>query len=230
MIVCIQHVPFETPGYILDWAKAQKKEVAIVHVYQNINFPEPDCVDMLVIMGGPMSVHDEKEYKWLVAEKRYVQDVINKGRNVLGVCLGAQLIADVLGAKVYKNYTKEIGWYEVQKEESENPIAKLLPEKFMAFHWHGETFEIPQGAVHIATTTACTNQAFAIHDIIVGLQFHLEITEQGVADLVRYCGDELLEKGYIQSQEDIIAGIHHCKSAHSIMESMLSGFTMSYRA
>ncbi len=224
MIVCVQHVPFETPGYILDWAKAQKKEVAIVHVYQNQNFPNANVVDMMVLMGGPMSVHDEKDYPWLIEEKRYIEDVINKNKKVLGICLGAQLIAQVLGARVYKNHTKEIGWYEVKKVASENPIAKLLSDKFMAFHWHGETFDIPQGAVHIAYTSVCPNQAFAIDDRIAGLQFHLEITAQGVSDLVRYCGDELLEKGYIQSKDDIIAGIHHCKSAHAIMDSLLLSF------
>ncbi len=229
MIVCIQHVPFETPGYILEWAKSQKKEVAIVHMYQNQQFPDHDSFDMLVIMGGPMSVHDEKEYKWLVAEKRYIWDVINKGRSVLGICLGAQLIADVSGAKVYKNHTKEIGWYEVQKVSSENPIARLLPDKFMAFHWHGETFEIPQGAVRIATTTTCANQAFAIDDRIVGLQFHLEITSQGVYDLVQYCGDELKDKGHIQKKDDIVTGIDNCKSTHAIMHSLLETITMSYR-
>ncbi|MCX8125262.1 MAG: type 1 glutamine amidotransferase [Spirochaetes bacterium] len=224
MIVCIQHVPFETPGYILDWAKSQKKEVAIVHVYQNTNFPVPDCVDMLVIMGGPMSVYDEKEYPWLVDEKRFVDEVINKSRNVLGICLGAQLIAQVCGARVYKNLTKEIGWYEVQKVSSYNSIGQVLPQRFIAFHWHGETFDIPHGASHIAATDVCANQAFAIDNKIVGLQFHLEITAQGVYDLVRHCEHELEEIGYIQSREDIIKGIGHCNNAHAVMDSVLASF------
>lgn len=229
MIVCIQHVPFETPGYILDWAVVHQKDVAIVTAYTNPTFPVADSVDLLVIMGGPMSVHDEKDYPWLVAEKRYIEKVIGKGKVVVGICLGAQLIADVLGARVYKNHTKEIGWYEVNKVSVENPLAKLLPQTFMAFHWHGETFDIPHEAVHIASTDACANQAFAIEKRIVGLQFHLEITPQGVYDLVQYCGDELMEHGHIQNKDDIISNIQYCNIMHSIMDSLLQAFTMSYR-
>ena len=229
MIVCIQHVPFETPGYILDWAIVHQQDVAIVTAYTNQDFPIADSVDMLVVMGGPMSVHDERDYPWLVAEKRFVEKVINNEKAVVGICLGAQLIADVLGARVYKNHTKEIGWYEVEKVSSENPIAKLLPQTFMAFHWHGETFDIPRGAVHIASTGACANQAFAIDNRIIGLQFHLEITAQGVYDLVQHCGDELKENGHIQSKDDILNGIHYCNTMHEIMDSLLKAFTMNYR-
>ncbi|MGB4269219.1 MAG: type 1 glutamine amidotransferase [Spirochaetota bacterium] len=229
MIVCIQHVPFETPGYILDWAIVHKKDVAIVTAYTNTDFPVADSVEMLVIMGGPMSVHDEREYPWLVSEKRFVEKVIRKRKPVLGICLGAQLIADVLGARVYKNHTKEIGWFEVQSVPSENPMSKLLPDTFMAFHWHGETFDMPVDATHIASTDVCANQAFAINDTIVGLQFHLEITAQGVYDLVENCGDELKENGRIQSKGDIISGIRYCKHTHAIMDLLLEAFTMSYR-
>ncbi|MDH7555257.1 MAG: type 1 glutamine amidotransferase [Spirochaetota bacterium] len=229
MIVCIQHVPFETPGYILDWAIVHQKDVAIVTAYTNHDFPVVDSVEMLVIMGGPMSVHDEREYPWLVTEKHFIEKVINKGKPVLGICLGAQLIADVLGARVYKNHTKEIGWFEVQRVQSENPFSKLLPDTFMAFHWHGETFDIPAGAIHIASTDVCANQAFAIDDRIVGLQFHLEITAQGVYDLVANCGAELKENGHIQSKDAIIAGISYCKHTHAMMDSLLEAFTMSYR-
>ncbi|MEJ5362726.1 MAG: type 1 glutamine amidotransferase [Spirochaetota bacterium] len=229
MIVCIQHVPFETPGYILDWAKAFEKDIFTVYGYQHSYFPEIDSVEMLVIMGGPMSVNDEREYPWLVSEKRFVEKVINKSKPVLGICLGAQLIADVLGARVYKNHTKEIGWLEVHSVPSENSFAKLLPDTFMAFHWHGETFDIPADATHIASTDVCANQAFAINNRIVGLQFHLEITAQGVYDLVENCKDELKENGCIQSKDEIIAGIRYCRHTHAIMDSLLEAFTMSYR-
>ncbi len=232
MVTCIQHVPFETPGYILDWAIAHHRDVAIVHAYQDNGFPDPACVDFLVIMGGPMSVLEEKKYAWLVAEKRFVEKVMDNGKGVIGICLGSQLIADVCGARVYKNHTKEIGWYEVAKVDTENPVGNILPDKFMAFHWHGETFDLPLAATHIASTGVCRNQAFAIDDRVVGLQFHLEITAQGVCDLVRYCGDELLENGHIQKKEDIIAGIDHCKSMHAIMDLLLETVTrkcMKYR-
>ncbi|MEW6527809.1 MAG: type 1 glutamine amidotransferase [Spirochaetota bacterium] len=224
MIVCIQHVPFETPGYILDWAIVQKKDVAIVTAYTNQDFPVADLVEMLVIMGGPMSVHDERKYPWLVTEKRFIEKVINKKKPVLGICLGAQIIADVLGARVYKNHTKEIGWYEVKRVISKNTVSQILPDTFMAFHWHGETFDIPAGATHIASTGVCANQAFAIDNRIIGLQFHLEITAQGVYDLLENCSDELTENGHIQSKDDIIAGIRYCNHTHAIMDSLLEAF------
>jgi GMP synthase-like glutamine amidotransferase len=229
MIVCIQHVPFETPGHILDWVIAHQKNVAIVTAYANYDVPVADSVEMLVIMGGPMSVHDEREYPWLVAEKRFAEKVINRRKPVLGICLGAQIIADVLGARVYKNHTKEIGWFKVQRVLSENPFGKLLPDTFMAFHWHGETFDIPAGATHIASTDVCATQAFAIDDRILGLQFHLEITQQGVYDLVENCGDDLKGDGHIQSKDDILAGIRNCNHTHAIMDSLLEAFTMNYR-
>ncbi len=221
MVICIQHVPFETPGYIAQWAKGRGLELRIAHIYGDEKLPPINDNDTLVIMGGPMSVHDEKRYPWLIDEKRYIEKAIQSGNRVMGICLGAQLIAHVLGAKVYRNREKEIGWFNVATVENDNGIGKNLPETYMAFHWHGETFDIPSGATHIAKSDACVNQAFAIHNRIVGLQFHLEITKQGVFDLLHYCGDEMSEGLFIQTKESIENNLHYCEGAHALMGSTI---------
>jgi len=155
-----------------------------------------------------MGVYDEDEYPWLKDEKKFIERSIKSGKKILGICLGAQLIADVLGGKVYKNRYKEIGWFDVQltSEGKKSKFFSDLPERFTAFHWHGDTFEIPDGAVHTARSEACENQAFVYEDRVVGLQFHLETDLQTAKGLIENSEEELKEKGiYIQSPEYILS-------------------------
>lgn len=221
MILCLQHVPFETPGHISAWAHEHKIPMHLIHCYQEQAFPEPSSFELLVIMGGPMSVHDEKKHPWISGEKRFIERSIGAGKKILGICLGAQMIADVMGAKVYKNSYREIGWFEVKKIASKNSISNLLPERFMAFHWHGEIFEIPSGASQIAATEACENQGFAYREKVLGLQFHLEIREEGVKGLLVNCADELDGSRFVQSREEIMKGLHHADAANALMHAIL---------
>jgi GMP synthase-like glutamine amidotransferase len=167
--------------------------------------PHPESVEGLIIMGGPMSVNDEAEYPWLSAEKRFARDVIEAGKPVLGVCLGAQLIASALGARVYRNAEKEIGWFPVEGLASEDPAVYRFPPSALAFHWHGETFDLPVGASRIARSAACENQAFQLGSTTLGLQFHLETTRASARSLVEHCRDELRCSAFIQSEEAILS-------------------------
>ncbi len=160
--------------------------------------------DLLIVMGGPMNVYETEKYFWLTQEKRFIEKAINDGKKVLGICLGAQLIADVLGAKVSQNEFKEIGWFPV---ELTNDCAafQTLPSQFKALHWHGDTFDLPRGAVHLARSKACENQAFVYDEKVLSLQFHLEATQQSVQQIIENCGDELVDGKYIQTPKDILA-------------------------
>lgn len=127
------------------------------------------------------------------------------GKKVLGICLGAQLLADALGSRVYQGAFKEIGWYPVQMmpAAADSPLFREFPASFNAFHWHGDTFDVPEGALHIARSAACESQAFVYGEQIVGLQFHLESTEESVGALLRHCREEMIEGSYIQDEAAI---------------------------
>lgn len=202
----IQHVPFETPAYILTWAKEKGYGITSTHVYRNSSFPETNSFDWLVIMGGPMNIYQEKEYPWLIEEKKFISKAIKEEKTVLGICLGAQLIADVLGAKIYRNAYKEIGWFPVNmtNEGLQNNIFSHLPKSFTAFHWHGDTFDLPSNSLRLASSEGCLNQAFLFGNKTIGLQFHLEATDESLKSLVENCSDELTEGKYIQDAQTIL--------------------------
>lgn len=201
----IQHVHFETPGYLLEWAIAQQHSISFTKIYESISFPAVDTIDLLVIMGGPMGVYEEEKYAWLTAEKAFISAVMAAGTKVLGICLGAQLIAEVAGAKVYPNKEKEIGWWPMHKITNDQTIlfTSALPHSFITFHWHGDTFDLPPGAVHLFATPACPNQGFLLNDQVAGLQFHLEATPSLVAQMVAHGQDELMNASFIQTAQQM---------------------------
>ena len=224
----LQHVPFETPANIEKWAKEKDFKINGTHLYKNEPFPDFSSFDMLVIMGGPMGVYDDNKYKFLAKEKIFIENSINLGKKILGVCLGAQLIADVLGAKVYKNKYKEIGWYPVKLTEDgkKSKNFKGFPEEFIAFHWHGDTFDIPNGGVRIGYNHITENQAFEYNDgKVLALQFHLETNPQSAKDLIDNSEEELKEKGsFIQSADYILSRNDYFQSLEKLLFKLLDNF------
>lgn len=201
----IQHVPFETPAWLLTWAKTNDYSFSTSHLYQEETLPDPQNLDLLIVMGGPMGIHDETNYPWLKQEKLFLKHCIESGKLILGICLGAQLIADVLGADVSPNTEREIGWFPITKAEAikNHPAFKNWENTFTAFHWHGDTFTIPDGALPIGSSEACKHQGFIYEDRVIGLQFHLESTAQSIHTLIENCQDELKAGNFIQ-QSDVI--------------------------
>ena len=217
----LQHVPFEGPAHIHTLAHERKIQLSRTALYKGEVPAQPEEFDLLFIMGGPMSVNDTGRHPWLNEEKAFVERCISEGKKIIGICLGAQIIADVLGAPVKKNIHREIGWFPVRSiPPRENRIASTLPEQFTAFHWHGETFDIPGSALHMAESDACANQAFFYDDRILGLQFHLESTENSIRDLLLNCSDELDGSEYVQAPVEILLPVH-VDSCNSLMAEMI---------
>ncbi|MCB1756104.1 MAG: type 1 glutamine amidotransferase [Gammaproteobacteria bacterium] len=201
----LQHVPFEGLGSIEVWLQNAGYEVSSSRFYESWELPRIEDIDLLVVMGGPMSVNDEANHPWLVEEKKFIGRAIQSGKPTLGICLGAQLIASSTGGRVYPNPAGEIGWFPVRTVANENTAAFRFPQEVEVFHWHGETFDLPAGAVRLAESEACKNQAFQLGEHVIGLQFHLETTPASAQAIVENCRDELIEGQYIQSEAEILS-------------------------
>lgn len=223
----IQHIPFEDEANIHAWADDRGHGVSRSRLYAEDPFPSLDSYDCLVIMGGFMGVYDYEEFPWLYREKTVILDAIEAGRHVLGVCLGAQLIADVLGATVHTAEVPEIGWFPVSlTPEGRNlPMLRGLPDRFPALHWHHDTFDIPQGAVRIAETDVCPNQGFVLGDRVAGLQFHVEYSHDDLRTMVEHCGHELEEDApTVQSGYELLQDPSRTDALRSYLDAFLDVF------
>ena len=203
----LQHVPFEGIGCIADWAATRGCSVTGTRLFAGEVLPTVASFDWLLIMGGPMSVHDEAEYRWLAREKRFVRRALQAGRTAIGVCLGAQLIAEALGAPVTRNPVKEIGWFPVGKHPRADSLRLLrdMPRELVPLHWHGETFGLPEGAVPLFRSAACENQGFLYDGRVLALQFHLEIEPRGLKALIANCPGDLKTGPFVQAPADMLA-------------------------
>lgn len=221
-IHCIQHVPFEGPGAVLDWAAANDAAISYSHLYNGSVLPDLQTLDMLLVMGGPMGIYDVEDFPWLPDEKIFIRRCIDAGKIVLGICLGAQLIADVLGARVYPNAQKEIGWFPIQFEDTMQKILGLNKPSSVVFHWHGDTFDLPLGALHLAKSKVCQNQAFLFADKVMGLQFHLETTSDSLRLMINNGVDELKTAGeFVDSETQILNGVKYVNGNNLILFSVL---------
>jgi GMP synthase-like glutamine amidotransferase len=202
----LEHVFFEDPANIGVWAEEKGHVVSRTLFFQESRLPEMDEFDWLIIMGGPMNIYEEGKYPWLIKEKEFIGRAIREEKILLGICLGAQLIADVLGGKVAPNSNKEIGWFPITltAQGRQSPFFEVMSEEFMAFHWHGDTFTNPPGAIRAAASKGCANQAFVWGSKVVALQFHLDSTRQSIQNLIENCRDEIQGGPFIQSPEQML--------------------------
>ena len=194
-----QHVAFEGPGAILPYLESKGYHVHLVKLYAGDPVPSSLDVDFAVLMGGPMSALEEDKYPFMVKEKQLCRELFAADKPVLGVCLGAQIMANAFFAPIRQNPEKEIGFYPVTFENGFTVNA---------FHWHGETFDIPEYAESIAYSEACRNQGFKMGRSL-GLQFHLETTAESLNSLLENCAEELetalsAKAKYVQSKPQIL--------------------------
>ena len=200
----LEHVPFEGIGSIEAWFALRKATIRRTRFHRAESLPDPESVDFLIAMGGPMSVNDEERHPWLRQEKAFVRAAVSRGLPILGICLGAQLIASALGSRVYPSPAREIGWFPVEAVPAGGDVFRF-PDRVSAFHWHGETFDLPPGAVRLARSVGCENQAFQLGRNVIGLQFHLETTVESAERLIQHCRHELVRSTYVQTEEELRA-------------------------
>jgi len=222
----IQQVSFEGPGRIVRWAEANGCEWTMGKAWCQ-GLPSPGARDTIVLMGGPMSVGDTALYPWLTEEKAWLREQLRNGRRVVGICLGAQLLAEALGARVYPNEVKEIGWMPVTWTDDAREWLPEIPGQTQVLHWHGDTFALPEGARRLASTAVCRNQAF-LKGNTLGLQFHLEAGETECARMIENCGEELHPAvATIQSQDALLAdAVRYQKGAERWLHAFFSRFIL----
>ncbi len=223
-IHCFQHVPYEGLGCIAQWCAQQNFEISYTHFYAGDCIPETDAFDWLIVMGGPMGIYDETEYPWLKPEKQAIRKAIDAGKTVVGICLGAQLIASVLGKQVLPNNQKEIGWFDIRltNDGISNKLFSMFETSFKVFHWHGDTFQIPENAVHLAESDACKNQAFIYGENVLGLQFHFEVTEESLTQMLKFGKSQLTAAPFVQSEEEILQHLHLVQDNNQHMYKILN--------
>ena len=187
-VLIVKHVDIEGPGLIEHCLKQKAVPHRIICLETGEPLPGPSGFTHIVLLGGPMNVYEEDRYPFLKREDLFIKEAIQRGKHVLGICLGAQLIAKALGARVTKSPVKEIGWSEVSLTEEglKDPLFSALPKAFPVFQWHEDTFEIPRWGTLLATSPDVPNQAFQYGDNAYGLQFHLEVT----MDMIREWTEE----------------------------------------
>lgn len=176
----LTHIRSEGPGTLVDFFERAGAGHQTVKLYDGDNPPvDVGCYDAIVSMGGPMSVNDEDKYPFLGKEKAFLREAIDNNLPVLGICLGAQMIAKACGASVKKSPEKEIGWKSVSMTDlgKRDTLFQGLPKTLTVFQWHEESFEIPDGGSLLATSGECPNQAFRYRNAY-GLQFHIEVTPE----------------------------------------------------
>jgi GMP synthase-like glutamine amidotransferase len=222
----LQHVPFEGLGSIEAWLLKAGYEITATRFFESIGLPPPGEIDFLIAMGGPMSANDEIEFPWLPAEKTLIREALQAGKPVLGVCLGAQLIAAAMGARVFPNRFREIGWFPVQAvphtDKAPFPVFRF-PAAAEVFHWHGETFDLPAGAIHLAESAGCRHQAFQLGPAAIGLQFHLETTPETLWNLVTHCRAELMPSTYVQPEAVLLSTpAESYRAVNRLMDNVLS--------
>ncbi len=217
----IQHVPFEDIAMIGDWAVQNGHQITNTQVFNNPVFPATEDFDWLVILGGPMNIYEETLFPWLKAEKQFSSEAIETQKKIIGVCLGSQLLADALGGKVFKNKEPEIGWFPVVRTHETSELLKNIPEKFTCFHWHGDTFSLPEPLQTSAYSEACQNQLFTYNNQLIGLQFHLECDLAAIKSMLKNGADEIRHATYIQNVEFITSQTQYIPKNQKLLFTLL---------
>jgi GMP synthase-like glutamine amidotransferase len=226
----LQHVPFEKLGSISTWITDKNYSLSSTRFYADDPLPTVNDFDWLIILGGPMNIYEEDQYPWLIAEKQLIKQAIEKDKIVLGICLGSQLIADALGSRVYLGEHKEIGWFPLKTTDAvqQSKVFEFLPSELTVFHWHGDTFDLPEKATHLAYSEGCANQAFLYGDKVLGLQFHLEVDQQGLRQMIENGASELVAGTYVQSSEKMLSENRYFATINVLMYHFLEMLSCRY--
>jgi len=216
--VCLQHVPFEGPGAFA--ASLAKRGVRIEHHLVPENGLPSDAGDLLIVMGGPMSVNDPDP--WIVEETAFIRSVLLAGKPVVGVCLGSQFMAKALGATIRSGKALEIGMTPVRltDEGTRDPVFGSCPAAFDVFEWHGEVFDLPNDCVPLAGSDIAPLQAFRYGMYAYGILFHLEMEQAGIDSLCRECAPDLT-KARLTAQGVRAAALPHLPQLHHVADRLI---------
>lgn len=239
-IHCLQHSSINTLGTIEEYARTKNHTLESTRFYNTEKAPTLDSFDLLIIMGGAIGIYDYAENPWLKAEKEFIKQTATAGKPILGICLGAQLLADILGAKVFENKHREMGWFPIKacSERAGKDVGSKsgpgpgshsgfltgLPDSFCAFHWHSRTFEIPEGAVRLFESEGCKNQAFLYGDRVLALQFHPEVNEERIRSLIERFEAEMGDGPYIRKKEIMFGQEEYLAESKKFLYSVLDYF------
>jgi GMP synthase-like glutamine amidotransferase len=221
----LRHAEFEDLGCIAPWLAARGLPAGCTRLYAGDPLPQPDNFDLLIVMGGPMNIYEHERYPWLKAEKALIGAATAAGKRLLGICLGAQLIADVLGGPVTRNAESEVGWFPLQRTAAAkaSKFFSDFPEQFTAFHWHGDTFAIPPGAQNLMRSAGCENQAYEVDGRIAAIQFHLEVTAANAR--VWFEHERPAPARYVQDADSILANLDAFAENNRLMLRLLERIT-----
>ena len=202
-----QHIPFEDPAGISRWAAVQQFSMTHTHWYKGETAPPMDSFDALIIMGGPMNIYEDHLHPWLEQERQFINQAVASGKKAIGVCLGAQFLADALGGRVTQNAHKELGWFPVEFTPEFQKIDWLspVPQELTVCHWHGDTFSIPPGATLLGSSKACLNQGFVWKKQVLGFQFHIELSAGDLARIPENFISEFPLGPWVQPVRQIIS-------------------------
>ena len=213
------------------WAKKKDYTITKTDVFNQEPFPHRDDFDWLMIMGGFQHIWQEEANRWLIAEKKFLDDTLRAGKIVLGICLGAQLLAEAFGGRAFTNKHPEIGWHEVSlNPEGKNSfLFKDVPDGFLTFHWHFDHFSLPAGCTCLASSEPTVNQAF-IHNesSAVGLQFHPEYTCRMVKFYAGQYGHEWVPGPFVIGKADVLAQTEQIPDTYWLMEKLLDNMDRKF--
>lgn len=221
----LQHADHEDPGTLLPWLQSRGLQARGSCLHAGEALPALEDFDTLIVMGGPMNIYEHDRHPWLVAEKQLIRRALDGGKRLLGICLGAQLIADQLGGPVSRNREPEMGWWPVRLTDTglRSPLLADCPAEFTVFHWHGDTFALPPGAEWLAHSQACAQQAFSFDSgRILGLQFHPEVR----ADMLRewFSMDPPAPGPWVQPADRICVRQEAFEASGQLLDPLLSRF------
>ena len=219
-----QHVAFESLGSIEEWISLSNHSLTSTRFFERSKLPEIADIDWLIVMGGGMSVHDEEQFPWLADEKKFIRQAIGAGKIVTGICLGSQLVSEALGARVYQNKDKEIGWFDIEFTcfAKSDKLFFDMGSRIKVFHWHGDTFDLPEKAVHLAFSAGCKNQAYVYKDKVLALQFHLEPTPGSLQQMIYFGRKELKSGKYVQTEQELLEYDQLIESNREILFTLLN--------
>jgi GMP synthase (glutamine-hydrolysing) len=228
----LEHDPLDlSDTNMTRWARKKGYQVTHTHVCNNEKLPSVDDFDWLMVMGGSPHAWEESVNPWLPAEKKFIAETLDSRKIVVGVCFGAQLLAEALGGELYPNELKEIGWYEVTlTTEGQNSfLFKDIPKRFMTFHWHSDHFSLPPGCTRLAHSEPTDNQAYICAErSVVGLQFHPEYTREMVTHFARMEGFEWEKDQFVAGKEAVLAQTDKIPDTYWLMEALLNNIEQEF--